>query len=84
MPQLRIVGPSIGQFSLLFETPSGATCVPNFYIDGRKGALHELYAFIPEQLAGVEVYSRPSIVPSRFANPMSECGAVVVWTKTLQ
>jgi hypothetical protein len=84
VPQLRIVGPTAGQFSLVFQTPSGGTCTPTIFIDGRLGALHELYAFVPEQLAGVEAYARPSIVPARFQTTLHGCGVLVVWTKTLQ
>lgn len=84
VPHLRVVGPAVGQFSLVFQLPSGATCVPTFFIDGRQGAQHELYAFAPDQIAGVEFYARPSTVPTRFQTSMNECGAIVVWTKTLQ
>lgn len=84
VPQLRVIGPSLREFQLVLQTASGGTCVPTFFIDGRQGAVHELYGFAPDQLAGVEVYSRPALVPARFASSMSECGAIVVWTKTLQ
>jgi hypothetical protein len=83
VPHLRIIGPTVGQFSLVFQNPSGATCVPTIFIDGRRGAIHELYGFAPEQLLGLESYSRPAAVPPRFQTPMSECGAIVVWTKAL-
>jgi hypothetical protein len=84
VPQLRVVGPAVGQFSIEFQLPSGATCTPTLYIDGRQGALVELYNFVPSQIAGVEFYSRVSTVPARFQNVMNPCGVVVLWTKTLQ
>ena len=84
VPQLRVVGPAVGQFSLVYEVPSGGTCVPIIFIDGRQGAIHELYAFVPAQIAAVESYSRTSTVPVRFQTAMPSCGVLVVWTKTLQ
>ncbi len=84
VPQVRVIGPSVGQFHIEFNLPSGATCVPRIYIDGRQGALYELYAFVPEQIAGVEFYTRASTIPLRFQDVMNPCGVVVLWTKTLQ
>jgi hypothetical protein len=63
---------------------SGGTCAPTIFIDGRQRALIELYDLAPDQLAGVEVYARPSLVPPRFQVAMSTCGVIVVWTKTLR
>lgn len=83
VPQVRVIGPSIGQFHIEFQLPSGATCTPTIWIDGRQGALPELYAFVPEQIAGVEFYARATNVPLRFQNVMNPCGVVVIWTKTL-
>jgi len=83
-PQVRVIGPSVAQFHIEFNLPSGATCIPRVYIDGRPGALHELYAFAPDQIAGVEFYTRASTIPLRFQDVMNPCGVVVLWTKTLQ
>jgi hypothetical protein len=84
VPQLRVTGPALGQFHLTFQMASGGTCAPTIFIDGRQRALIELYDLAPDQLAGVEVYARPSLVPPRFQVAMSTCGVIVVWTKTLR
>ena len=83
VPQVRVIGPSIGEFRIEFQLPNGGTCTPTIWIDGRPGALPELYAFVPEQIAGVEFYARASTVPLRFQSVMNPCGVVVFWTKTL-
>jgi hypothetical protein len=32
-------------------------------------------------LAGVEIYRRPSQLPARFGGAMSACGVIVLWTR---
>lgn len=59
-------------------------CAPAMFVDGV--FLPELNAddldalLEPEQLAGVEVYTRAT-APPQFVRPLNECGAVVIWQK---
>lgn len=84
VPQLRIYGPAVGQFSLAFQTAAGGTCTPTIFLDGRQTALVELYDLSPTQLIGMEAYGRPATIPPRFQTAMNACGVVAVWTKTLR
>lgn len=35
----------------------------------------------PHEIAGIEIYPRPSEVPFRFAVTRNGCGAIIIWTK---
>jgi hypothetical protein len=59
-------------------------CAPAIYVDGtflpELGADDIDAALDPEQVGGIEVYTRAT-VPPQFAQPLNECGAVVFWRK---
>jgi hypothetical protein len=63
-------------------------CYPRILLDGiqvsaggKEIALIDDYG-IPSNLAGIEVYRSPSQLPPRFGGAESECGVVVIWTRT--
>ena len=59
-------------------------CLALLWIDGLlKTDFDGLTMIPPSDIAAIEVYSRASIVPTQFVRPMSECRAVVVWTKRI-
>ncbi len=57
-----------------------STCAPDLYLDGRRSSIDELTFFRPEDLYGIEVYSRAQTVPAQFITS-NNCGAIIVWTK---
>ena len=70
----------IGSFSL-YETCGG----PNIYLDGVL-----MYGFdgvdldflvLPEELAGIEVYTRPAQIPAEYGGAESGCGVIAIWTR---
>ena len=61
-----------------------AYCLANLYVDGIKSYWEQLGGYKPEDIAGVEVYPRQSLVPIRFQDISSGCGVVLVWTKSLR
>ena len=36
----------------------------------------------PESVAGVEVYNSATETPAQFMDPFSQCGSMLVWTRT--
>jgi hypothetical protein len=62
-----------------------SNCAPLLVLDGRRTLLNfdDLQRFIrPEQILGVEVYSRWVEVPHEYMDIMNQpCGAIAVWTK---
>ena len=58
---------------------------PKLYIDGgvvRGGTLEALNVMVSAgDLAGVEIYRRPSEIPAEFSGPDAACGVIVLWTK---
>ncbi len=70
----------IGSFSL-YETCGS----PNIYLDGVL-----MYGFdgvdldflvLPEELAGIEVYTRPAQIPAEYSGAESGCGVIAIWTR---
>ncbi len=75
-----------GSFVGLMHSSSvmrGGYCVADVYLDGMRGQWDQLAMYVPADIAAIEVYPRPSLVPTRFQT-LSGCGAVLVWTKYLR
>lgn len=65
---------------------SGARCIPNLYLDGRRIRLGDGFTIdgmvSGSSVAAVEVYDSPAMAPGEFPamdNPF--CGVVVIWTR---
>jgi hypothetical protein len=59
-------------------------CQPVFFIDGQRSFLksQEIDQDIKaDQIAAVEVYTRPASVPPEFFTNMAECGVIAIWTR---
>ena len=59
-------------------------CRPDLYVDGvlfRGGDLEIDEVLNPDQIDGIEVYTKPALAPMQFANNMSGCGSIVVWRR---
>jgi carboxypeptidase family protein len=59
-------------------------CLANLYIDSIESAWEQLASYKPDELVGIEVYPRESLIPIRFQKVSSGCGAVLVWTKRVR
>ena len=70
--------------SLTIAMPNGrGTCTPQVFIDATEAGFNHLIDLQPNEVAGVEVYSRATSVPAKFvrAGTTPECGVILVWTK---
>lgn len=60
-------------------------CVPSLWLNGSRftfGGFDGLATFVrPEEILGVEIYPRALGMPADFTAPLSECGAIAVWTQ---
>jgi hypothetical protein len=63
-------------------------CGPRIILDGVEMAGRENSSptpvdniVVPSDLAGIEIYRRPSQLPTRFGGAMSACGVIVLWTR---
>jgi hypothetical protein len=75
--------PGIGRV-VATRSARGGTCTPFFFVDGRRSFLSaaEIDQFYyPHEIAAVEVYARPAMVPAEFQVGVGTCGAVVIWTR---
>ena len=55
-------------------------CRMKVFIDGFPADEQQLGELLPQQVALVEVYPRPSIFLGRYEDPLSPCGVVLAWT----
>lgn len=62
----------------------GGLCAPSFYVDGIRTFMNteeiDLW-FRSDDLAGIEVYPRTSLVPNEYAGLLTGCGVIAVWTR---
>jgi hypothetical protein len=58
----------------------GGYCRMRVYIDGFPADEQQLAEMLPQDVAVVEVYPRPSIFLGRYEDPLSPCGVALVWT----
>jgi hypothetical protein len=66
------------------RSATGSWCTPFFFVDGRRSFLSAAEVdqfYYPNEIAAVEVYPRPSMVPAEFQVGVGTCGAVVIWTR---
>jgi len=61
----------------------GGICAPQVRIDGLPAEFGHIIDLQPSEVAAIEVYARPTMVPAQFvigASPPT-CGMILVWTK---
>jgi hypothetical protein len=73
----------LGSVSLTTTSDKGTPCAPTLLLDGIETSGNALSDLQSHEIAGVEVYARPLMVPAELLPPgrHPECGMVVVWTK---
>lgn len=61
----------------------GPTCTPRVFVDGIQANVEMGLesALEVDQIAGVEIYSRPSQVPLQWGGSDSTCGVLIFWTR---
>jgi len=61
----------------------GGFCEPEVLIDGAPAAFGHLIDLLPDEVGGVEVYTRAAHIPARFVPTgiQPQCGMILVWTK---
>jgi hypothetical protein len=61
-------------------------CVPSVYVDGTRWdpTASELAALRPDDIEGIEVYTRPSTAPAQYRRLNQDCAVVLVWLRERQ
>lgn len=85
IPGVRITGAALTGTTIEFTVASsrGPTCTPRVFVDGVQANVDmglEAAAEV-DQIAGIEVYSRPSQVPLQWGGSDSTCGVLLMWTR---
>jgi hypothetical protein len=86
VPGVQVLSAGTGFFGrvLAMRSPfNGGMCRPDLYVDGlhfRSGDAELDELVNPEDIDGIEVYTRQTQAPMQYADRMSGCGSVVVWT----
>jgi hypothetical protein len=85
IPGMRVTGAAFNGTTVEFTVASirGPTCSPRVFLDGIQVNVEQgLEAVVDvDQIAGVEVYSRPSQVPLQWGGSDSTCGVLLIWTR---
>lgn len=81
LPALRVTRRG-ARATVLIER-GASVCAPDWYLDGKISNIDEITFFKPEDVYGVEVYSKTGTVPPQYQT-MNACGAVLVWTKMIR
>ena len=70
--------------NLLTQGPG--TCPMQVYVDGAPmpRAFDLTMGPLPSQIAGIEVYGRPSTAPVQFAGADRSCGLILIWTRVVR
>jgi hypothetical protein len=63
-------------------SPGSGECVPTIWVDGQAAVGMEIDDIRAQDIHGIEIYRGASTLPPQFAKSgLSQCGAIVVWTK---
>ncbi len=89
IPSVHVLPAAIGMFGrvVAMRTPfGGGLCQPDLYVDGMyfssgTAELDELV--LPDEIDGIEVYTRQTQAPMQYANRKNGCGSLVVWTRKI-
>ncbi len=88
IPRVEVMQSAMGFFGkvVAFRKPFSfeGYCRPDLYVDGflfRSGDMEIDEIVMPDQIEGIEVYTKPALAPAQFTNNMSGCGSIVVWTR---
>jgi len=89
VPRVEVLASGVGFFGhvVAFRKPFAfeGYCRPDLYVDGYlfpSGDMEIDDVVIPDDIEGIEVYTKPGLAPAQFTNNMSGCGSIVVWTRT--
>jgi hypothetical protein len=85
IPGVRVIGAALTGTTVEFSVASsrGPTCIPRTFVDGVQVNVEMGLesALEVDQVAGIEVYSRPSQVPVQWGGSDSTCGVLLIWTR---
>jgi hypothetical protein len=66
--------------------PPGNGCLPRLFVDGMRAAYDidsDINSVVdPEQVEAVELFRGPSEIPVEFNDSNSQCGVILIWTRT--
>ena len=78
---VRVQGKTVSDLDIFMSATTGF-CTPAIFVDGFRGDTKLLMALSKESFAGIEVYTRATLAPPKYAALGSTCGVVLVWTKS--
>ncbi len=85
VPGVRVTGAALTGTTIQFTVGSsrGPTCTPRVFVDGVQANVDMGLegAVEVDQVAGIEVYSRPVQVPLQWGGSDSTCGVLLIWTR---
>ena len=85
VPGVRIIrSPTDPSNTILSSTRSGGVCEMDYYVDGIRQPLNTGFTIdllLPEDMAGIEIYTGLSRSPAIFAYRGAKCGVVAIWTR---
>jgi hypothetical protein len=72
-----------GLLNISMPSNRGGSCSPTVRIDGSEAVFGHLVDLHPNEVAAVEVYVRPTMIPAQFytGGDPPTCGMILVWTK---
>jgi hypothetical protein len=80
MPGVTVTYQGSRRVVLMRQSSGRGYCTPTLYVDGRRDMSGDFDLYRADELGGVEVYSRQTMVPAEFME-MGGCGVIAVWTR---
>lgn len=87
LPGVEVAPAGVGYFGRMIymrQAFRAGVCSPTLWVDGMMYTPGEVQLddlLPPDQIEGIEVYTRQSQAPAQYTNTMSGCGSIVVWTR---
>lgn len=69
-----------GALATIYFERGASVCEPIYYLDGKPSSMDEVSMRRPEELYGIEIYSRADAVPAQYKTT-NNCGAILAWTR---
>jgi hypothetical protein len=84
VPDVEVVPRGPSEYTVVPRTRQFGCNRMELFVDGQRLTAMPIDQLVrPEQVAGIEIYTRASVMPAEFnvSRDESACGAIVIWTK---
>ena len=83
LPGVKVTPVQWGQATVFLRGSTGDVCEPTVFLNGVPAPGFQLDNLPPVAVEGIEIYRRPSDMPTQFKGVGSPgCGALVIWSQT--